>query len=220
MLVEHGSTRCVKANAVPVGKDNHAHVEVTREIARRFNHLYGETFPVPELITSDVSSLVGTDGQAKASKSLGNVIYLSDSAEEVRKKVSAMYTDPNRVRADIPGSDEGNPVFVYHDAFNDNPAEVAELNERYRAGTVGDVEVKDALAAALNRFLEPIRERRASFEAQPGLVDQIIVDGTERTRREVQQAVSEVRKAMGLAGAYNQLRRKAKRAQKKAAGQP
>lgn len=208
---------CVKAHVVPVGKDNHAHVEVTREIARRFNHLYGETFPVPELVTSDVSTLVGTDGQAKASKSLGNVIYLADSAEEVRKKVATMYTDPNRVRADIPGTVEGNPVFIYHDAFNDNPAEVADLKERYQAGTVGDVEVKDKLAAAINRFLDPIRERRAAFEAQPGLVDQIIVDGTERTRREVQQVVSEVRKAMGLAGAYNQLRRKAERAQKKAA---
>ncbi len=130
-----------------------------------------------------------------------------------------MYTDPNRVRADIPGTVEGNPVFVYHDAFNDNPAEVAELKDRYRAGTVGDVEVKDKLAAALNRFLDPIRERRATFEAQPGLVDQIIVEGTERTRREVQQVVFEVRKAMGLAGAYNQLRRKAERAQKKAAAQ-
>ncbi|MDT0300603.1 tryptophan--tRNA ligase [Streptomonospora wellingtoniae] len=210
---------CVKANVVPVGKDNHAHVEVTREIARRFNHLYGETFPVPELVTSEVSTLVGTDGHAKASKSLGNVIYLADSAEEVRKKVAAMYTDPNRVRADVPGTVEGNPVFIYHDAFNDDPDQVADLKERYQAGTVGDVEVKDKLAAAINRFLDPIRERRAAFEAQPGLVDQIIVEGTERTRREVQQVVFEVRKAMGLAGAYNQLRRKAERAQKKAAAE-
>lgn len=210
---------CVKAHAVPVGKDNHAHVEVTREIARRFNHLYGETFPIPEFITSEVSSLVGTDGQAKVSKSLDNVIYLSDSAEEVRRKVSTMYTDPNRVRADIPGTVEGNPVFIYHDSFNDNPAEVADLKERYRAGTVGDVEVKDKLAAAINRFLDPVRERRAAFEAQPGLVDQIIVEGTERTRREMQQVVFEARKAMGLAGAFNQLRRKAERAQKKAASQ-
>ncbi|GAA4896190.1 tryptophan--tRNA ligase [Streptomonospora salina] len=210
---------CVKANVVPVGKDNHAHVEVTREIARRFNHLYGETFPVPELVTSEVSTLVGTDGHAKASKSLGNVIYLADSAEDVRKKVAAMYTDPNRVRADVPGTVEGNPVFIYHDTFNDDPDQVADLKERYQAGTVGDVEVKDKLAAAINRFLDPIRERRAAFEAQPGLVDQIIVEGTERTRREVQQVVFEVRKAMGLAGAYNQLRRKAERAQKKAAAE-
>ncbi len=205
---------CVKAHVVPVGKDNHAHVEVTREIARRFNHLYGETFPVPELVTSEVPTLVGTDGQGKMSKSVGNVIYLSDSADDVRKKVSGMYTDPNRIRADIPGAVDGNPVFIYHDVFNDNTAEVDDLKERYRAGKVGDVEVKDKLAAAINRFLDPMRERRAHYESQSGLVDEIIVEGTEQTRREVQRVVLEVRKAMGLTGAYNQLRRKAERVRK------
>ncbi|MGJ5754339.1 tryptophanyl-tRNA synthetase [Streptomyces puniciscabiei] len=205
---------CVKAHVVPVGKDNHAHVEVTREIARRFNYLYGETFPVPELVESEVPTLVGTDGQGKMSKSIGNVIYLSDSAEDVRKRVAGMYTDPNRIRADIPGTVEGNPVFIYHDVFNDNAAEVADLKERYRAGKVGDVEVKDKLAAAINRFLDPMRERRARYEEQSGLVDEIIVEGTERTRREVQQVVFEARKAMGLTAAYNQLRRKAERARK------
>jgi tryptophanyl-tRNA synthetase len=205
---------CVKAHAVPVGKDNHAHVEITREIARRFNHLYGETFPIPDLVESDVATLIGTDGQGKMSKSIGNVIFLSDDADEVRKKVAGMYTDPKRVRADIPGTVEGNPVFAYHDVFNDNAGEVEELKERYRAGKVGDVEVKDKLAAAINRFLDPMRERRAHCQDQPGLVDEIIVNGTERTRREVQQVVFEVRKAMGLTGAYNQLRRKAERARK------
>ncbi|MGH4020569.1 MAG: tryptophan--tRNA ligase [Pseudonocardiaceae bacterium] len=205
---------CVKAHVVPVGKENHAHIEVTREIARRFNYLYGETFPVPELVTSEVPILVGTDGQGKMSKSLGNVIHLSDSADEVRKKVSGMYTDPNRTRADIPGTVEGNPVFIYHDVFNDNTAEVEDLKERYRAGKVGDVEVKDELAAAINRFLDPMRERHAHYESQSGLVDEIIVEGTERTRREVQQVVFDVRKAMGLTGAYNQLRRKAERVRK------
>ncbi|MGH3913468.1 MAG: tryptophan--tRNA ligase [Pseudonocardiaceae bacterium] len=205
---------CVKANAVPVGKDNHAHVEVTREIARRFNHLYGETFPVPELVTSEVPTLIGTDGQGKMSKSIGNVIYLSDSADDVRKKVSGMYTDPNRISADIPGTVEGNPVFVYHDVFNDNKAEVDDLKVRYREGKVGDVEVKDKLTTAINRFLDPMRERRSRYESHSGLVDEIIVEGTERTRREAQQVVFEVRKAMGLTGAYNQLRRKAERARK------
>jgi len=125
-----------------------------------------------------------------------------------------LYTDPNRIRADIPGTVEGNPVFSYHDVFNDNRAEVEDLKERYRAGKVGDVEVKDKLAAAINRFLDPMRERRARYESESGLVDEIIVEGTERTRREVQQVVFEVRKAMGLTGAYNQLRRKAERARK------
>jgi tryptophanyl-tRNA synthetase len=205
---------CVKAHAVPVGKDNHAHVEVTREIARRFNHLYGDVFPVPELVTSEVPTLVGTDGQGKMSKSIGNVIYLSDTDAEVRKKVSGMYTDPNRVRADIPGTVEGNPVFFYHDVFNTDKAEVDDLKTRYREGRVGDVEVKNKLAAAINRFLDPMRERRARFESESGLVDEIIVEGTERTRREVQQVVFEVRKAMGLTAAYAQLRRKAERARK------
>jgi tryptophanyl-tRNA synthetase len=204
----------VKGNVVPVGKDNAAHVEVTREIARRFNHLYGEVFPIPELISSDVPTLVGTDGQAKMSKSLGNVILLSDGPDEVHRRVMSMYTDPKRTRADIPGTVEGNPVFIYHDVFNPNRAEVEELKERYRAGTVGDIEIKTRLAAAINRFLDPMRERRARFEQDKGLVDELIVDGTERTRREVQQTVREVRKAMGLTATFVQIRRKAERSGK------
>lgn len=200
---------CVKAHAVPVGKDNAAHVEITREIARRFNHLYGETFPVPEMIHADVPMLVGTDGQGKMSKSVGNAILLSDDADTVRRKVMAMYTDPDRVRADVPGKVDGNPVFVYHDAFNDDQAQVADLKERYLAGRVGDVEVKEKLAAAVNRFLDPMRERRDRFAREKGLVDRLIVEGTERTREVVQQTVFEARKAMGLTATYTRLRRKA-----------
>ncbi|MGK5445219.1 tryptophan--tRNA ligase [Micromonospora sp. URMC 105] len=207
---------CVKAQVVPVGRDNAAHVEVTREIARRFNHLYGEVFPVPQMIASDTPTLVGTDGQGKMSKSRGNAIALADDAATVRRKVLAMYTDPNRVRADVPGTVEGNPVFAYHDVFNPDRAAVAELKSRYRAGRVGDVEVKEALAVALNRFLDPIRERRARIEADAGLVDQLIVDGTERTREQVRRTVVEVRRAMGLTGAYQQVRRRAERTRKAA----
>ncbi|MEV1333761.1 tryptophan--tRNA ligase [Micromonospora costi] len=207
---------CVKGQVVPVGKDNAAHVEVTREIARRFNNLYGPVFPVPELVAADTPSLVGTDGAAKMSKSRGNTILLSDDAATVRRKVMGMYTDPNRVRADVPGTVEGNPVFAYHDVFNPDRARVDELKQRYRAGRVGDVEVKEALVAALNRFLDPIRERRARIVADRGLVDQLIVEGTERTRREVRQTVTEVRRAMGLTGAYTQVRRRAERARKAA----
>ncbi|GIE92485.1 tryptophan--tRNA ligase [Actinoplanes regularis] len=202
---------CVKAHVVPVGKDNAAHVEVTREIARRFNYLYGDVFPVPELVQAETPTLVGTDGQAKMSKSLGNTIALSDEPGVVRKKVMGMYTDPNRIRADVPGTVEGNPVFAYHDVFNPNKAEVEDLKTRYRAGKVGDVEVKEKLANALNAFLDPMRERRARYENDKGRVDELIVDGTERTRREVQQTVFEVRKAMGLTGVYTQIRRKAER---------
>lgn len=205
---------CVKGQVVPVGKDNAAHVEVTREIARRFNHLYGEVFPVPEMIPSETPTLIGTDGRAKMSKSLGNAISLSDDPATVRRKVMGMYTDPNRVRADVPGTVEGNPVFAYHDVFNPDRGRVAELKQRYRAGRVGDVEVKEELAVALNRFLDPIRERRARIEADRGLVDQLIVEGTERTRAEVRRTLLEVRRAMGLTSAYTQVRRRAERYRK------
>lgn len=127
----------MRATHVPVGKDNEAHVEISREIARRFNHLYGDFFPVPELIKGQVRSLIGTDGQAKMSKSIGNTIYLSDDAATVEQKVRGMYTDPNRVRADIPGKVEGNPVFIYHDIFNLDKDEVADFKRRYRQGKVG-----------------------------------------------------------------------------------
>jgi tryptophanyl-tRNA synthetase len=198
---------CVRGNIVPVGKDNAAHVEIAREIARRFNSLYGELFPIPEMIPGDVPTLVGTDGQSKMSKSLNNAIYLSDSASEVERKVASMYTDPNRVHADTPGRVEGNPVFIYHDAFNPNAAEVADLKERYRAGRVGDVEVKQKLSSAINDLLDPMRERRARYD-QPGLIEQIIWTGTERVREETKATLHAMQKAMGFTGVWNRIRRK------------
>src|SRR5512135_1680409 len=135
----------VRANLVPVGKDQASHVEVTRELARRFNFLYGEVFPEHDTLIGEVPTLVGTDNKAKMSKSLGNAILLSDDTETVRQKVMNMYTDPTRVRMDIPGNPDGNPVFQYHDAFNSNKDEVEDLKSRYRAGKVGDVEVKKKL---------------------------------------------------------------------------
>lgn len=200
----------VRAAAVPVGKDNAPHVEVAREMARRFNRRYGPVFTVPALVPADVPVLPGTDGKAKMSKSLGNAIYLSDPPEEVAAKVRRMYTDPARTTAGVPGTVAGNPVFVYHDAFNDRPAEVAELKERYRAGKVGDAEVKDKLAAALNRFLGPIRERRAALAADQGLVEELIVTGTERTRREAGRTLADMRAAMGLTAALAGFRRAAR----------
>lgn len=187
-----------RANLVPVGKDNESHIEVTREIARRFNGLYGDVFPIPDVLIGDVPSLIGTDGQAKMSKSLNNGIFLSDDAKTVETKVRGMFTDPNRVRADIPGRVEGNPVFIYHDAFNPNTEEVNELKERYQLGTVGDVEVKRKLWTAINNFLEPMRERRAKYEANPKLVEDILIDGTDRTRKQAIQTMEMVREAMGL----------------------
>ncbi len=187
-----------RAQLVPVGKDNEAHVEVTREIARRFNTLYGEVFPLPESLIGEVPTLVGTDGKARMSKSLGNAIYLTDPADVVAAKVMQMYTDPNRVRADIPGRVEGNPIFIYHDAFNPDKEEVAELQERYRQGRVGDVEVKRRLATALNLVLDPFREQRARLAARPGLVDEVLTEGTARLRAEARQTMALVREAMGM----------------------
>ncbi len=189
---------CVRANLVPVGKDQASHLEVTREVARRFNSLYGDVLPEPDTLIGDVPNLVGIDGKAKMSKSLDNAIYLSDDAKTVEQKVRTMYTDPNRVRADIPGRVEGNPVFMYHDAFNPDTAEVDDLKDRYRTGRVGDVEVKRKLAAALNRFLDPIRERRAAFERQPRIVEEILAAGSERARREANETLDRMKSAMGL----------------------
>jgi tryptophanyl-tRNA synthetase len=203
-----------RAHLVPVGKDNESHVELTREIARRFNYLYGEVFPVPDVMVGDFGSLVGTDGNAKMSKSLNNAIYIADDAKTVQKKVMSMYTDPNRIRADIPGTVEGNPVFIYHDAFNPDIDEIGDLKDRYRAGKVGDVEVKSKLAAALNTFLDPIRERRERFSAESGLVDEIIYEGTLRMRQEARETVTEMKKAMGLSGIWNKISRKAEKARK------
>jgi tryptophanyl-tRNA synthetase len=187
-----------RATLVPVGKDNESHIEVTREIARRFNYLYGEVFPIPDVLVGDVPSLIGIDGQAKMSKSLNNAIFLSDDETTVNEKVRGMFTDPARIRADIPGRVEGNPVFIYHDAFNPNTPEVDDLKARYREGKVGDVEVKKKLMLAINNFLAPFRERRAHYEAQPGLVEDIIAAGTDKTRAEAEATMTLVREAMGL----------------------
>jgi len=189
---------CVRANLVPVGKDQASHLELTREIARRFNTLYGETLPEPETLIGDVPTLVGTDGQAKMSKSLDNAIYLSDDARTVESKVRGMYTDPARTRADIPGKVEGNPVFIYHDAFNPDVDEVNDLKERYRQGKVGDVEVKKKLAAAINDFLEPLRERRAGFESKPRIVEDVLMSGSSRAREEAALTLHKMKDAMGL----------------------
>jgi tryptophanyl-tRNA synthetase len=197
-VLQAGDILMPRAHLVPVGKDNEAHVEITREIARRFNYLYGEVFPEPDVLVPEVGSLPGTDGQGKMSKSAGNAIFLSDDAGTVEQKVRGMYTDPNRVRADIPGKVEGNPVFAYHDAFNPDLDEVNDLKDRYRQGKVGDVEVKRKLALAINNFLEPMRERRARFSADPALVDEILAAGNARTRNVARDTIRMVEAAMGL----------------------
>jgi tryptophanyl-tRNA synthetase len=187
-----------RADIVPVGKDNVAHVEITRELARQLNTAYGPVFPEPEPLLSDVPALVGTDNRGKMSKSAGNAIFLSDDEQSVRAKVGAMFTDPKRIHADIPGTVEDNPVFIYHRIFNENRAEVSDLEERYRAGKVGDREVKDRLARALNDFLGPFRERMAFYRSKPGLVDDIICSGTRRMRRIATETMRQLRAKMGI----------------------
>jgi tryptophanyl-tRNA synthetase len=203
-----------QADLVPVGKDNESHVELARQIARRFNNTYGEVFPLPEAYVVG-GTLVGTDGQAKMSKSLDNAIFLSDDPATVRRRVFGMYTDPKRISADIPGTVEGNPVFEYHDYFNPNGEEVEDLKARYRQGRVGDVEVKEKLAIALNNFLDPMRERRAYYESQTGYVDELLYEGTRRAAEEGKATLLEVRKAMGLTGVWNRISRAAEKRRKR-----
>jgi len=187
-----------RANLVPVGKDNQAHVELAREIARRFNSLYRNVFPEPDVLVGDVPTLVGTDGNAKMSKSLNNAIYLSDDAAAVEGKVKSMFTDPKRLRATDPGTVEGNPVFIYHDAFNPNIDEVNDLKDRYRTGKVGDVEVKVKLIAAINNFLDPIRQRRTYYQTQPSLLRDVIAKGIKHMQAEAHETMEIVREATGL----------------------
>jgi tryptophanyl-tRNA synthetase len=185
---------------VPAGEDQQPMVEQTREIVRKFNRTYGVTFKVPEILVGRIARLVGTDGSAKMSKSLGNVIYLSDDAAAVEKKVMGMYTDPNRLKADDAGSIQNNPVFIYLDAFatTNHLDTLGKLKERYIRGEVGDVEVKRYLALVLNEFLDPIRERRAFYEARPELVQQILKDGTKAARELAAETLVKVKSAMQL----------------------
>jgi tryptophanyl-tRNA synthetase len=200
-LLQTADVAIYDGRLVPVGEDQVAHLEFAREAVRRFNNVFGagrEVLVEPQPLLTTFGRLPGLDGDKKMSKSLGNTIHLSDSEDEVKKKVMRMYTDPKRVRADIPGTVEGNPVFVYHDAFNPNTAEVDDLKARYRAGKVGDVEVKTKLAAALNAHLDPIRERRAAVLARPDRLKEMLFDGSARARVIAQETMGRVREALKI----------------------
>jgi tryptophanyl-tRNA synthetase len=187
-----------KADLVPVGEDQLPMIEQTREIVRRFNRLYGKVLIEPRAMLGAVARLPGTDGEAKMSKSVGNCIYLGDPTEVVRKRVMSMFTDPKRIHPTDPGTVEGNPVFTYHDVFNPNKEEIEDLKNRYRLGTVGDVEVKQRLFEALETFLTPIRTRRQELAANPKRVYEIIMDGTAKGRALAQATMAEVRHAMKI----------------------
>ena len=199
-----------KATTVPAGIDQEPMIEQTREIVHKFNSVYGETLVEPEILLPNNSAcmrLPGTDGKAKMSKSLGNCIYLSDSAEDVRKKVMTMYTDPNHLRVEDPGQVEGNTVFTYLDAFSTpehfekylpDYASLDELKGHYRRGGLGDVKVKRFLIAVLNEILEPIRERRHHFEQNIEEVYRMLEEGSAKARAAAAETLNDVRNAMRI----------------------
>ncbi len=188
----------LQADIVPVGKDNEAHIELTRDIAKKFNHLYGKVFSYPSTLLSEFPSLVGIDGNGKMSKSADNAIFLSDSSEEVTRKVYRMFTDPNRIHATTPGRIENNPLFIYHDIFNPNLDEVEDFKKRYQEGKIKDIDIKKRLAEELNILLTPIRERRKELANNPNYIKTIIKNGSEKAFLLAQKVIKEVKEAMGL----------------------
>jgi len=198
-ILQSADILMVKANLVPVGRDQASHLEITREIAESFNKTYKQDiFPLPETLIGDIGSLIGTDGQGKASKSKGNSIYLSEKPDDLEKKIKSMYTDPTRLKATDPGHIEGNTVFTYLDAFSTKTDQINEFKSRYTAGTVGDVEVKQFLLQELKIFLAPIQENRAFYESKPDLLEDIITSGSKKAQAEAQKTLHECLLAMGL----------------------
>lgn len=199
-----------RATHVPAGEDQEPMIEQCREIVRRFNYIYGNTLVEPEIMLPDNSAclrLPGTDGKAKMSKSLGNCIYLSDSADEVEKKVRSMYTDPTHIKVSDPGKLEGNTVFTYLDAFCrpehfgrylPDYANLDELKAHYTRGGLGDVKVKKFLAAIMQEELAPIRERRKAYEKDIPAIYDMLKKGCEVAREAAAQTLDEVRRAMKI----------------------
>lgn len=186
-----------RAHLVPVGDDQLPHIELTRETARRFNRRFKPVFPEPEALLGRVARLVGTDGNAKMSKSRNNAIYLKDDAATVAKKVKSMYGGPPR-GAKEPGNVDENPIFLYHDAFNPDRAEVADLKERYEREGVGNAELKEKLAIALNDLLEPIRDRRQRHAANMPAVREALEAGTNRARTIARETMEMVHDALDM----------------------
>ncbi len=187
-----------KGNIVPVGEDQKPVIEQCNEIVDTFNRLYGETFERVKHLVGDTPRLVGTDGNAKMSKSLGNCIYLSDSKDTIAQKVQSMYTDPNHIRVEDPGQVEGNVVFTYLDVFDTDKDGVAELKKQYQAGGLGDVVLKRRLTEVLEGMIAPIRARREELAKNPEAIMKILEAGTEQARRVGEQTMNEVRKALHI----------------------
>lgn len=191
-----------KASGVPVGEDQLPMIEQTREVVRSFNTIYNrEVLVEPHAIlpsNSECSRLPGTDGTAKMSKSLGNCIYLSDDADTIKKKIMSMYTDPNHIRVEDPGKTEGNPVFIYLDAFATDKDTLLEMKEHYKRGGLGDVKVKKYLNEVLQAELDPIRKRREEFSKDRAAVYKMLYDGSQKARAVAAQTLKEVRNAIGI----------------------
>lgn len=185
-----------KAYGVPVGIDQVPHVEITREIARRFNHLYGEVFPEPESILTTTPKILGTD-RRKMSKSYNNAIYFSDSPEEITAKVATMVTDPQRARRSDPGNPDVCNVFEFHKLYSDETT-TARVNKECRIAEIGCVECKQIMAKYLIKALEPMREKRKYYEERPNLVDDITVEGCNKARKVAQRTMAEVRRSIKL----------------------
>lgn len=194
-----------KAEQVPVGEDQLPHLELARELSRRFNQLYGSVFPEPQPILATMPRLPGIDNRTMHT-SYGNAIFLRDTPEETTRKIMGMFTDPTRLHATDPGHVENNPVFTYLDVFNLDKDEVAELQRRYRAGTIGDVAVKRRLAEVLNTYLAPLRARRAELASRPNEIRDILRIGTEKARLLARDTLAEVQDHMGLSLASENLR--------------
>ncbi|MEC7921009.1 MAG: tryptophan--tRNA ligase [Chloroflexota bacterium] len=187
-----------RADLVPVGEDQAPHIEMTREVVRKFNRIFEPIFKEPDTKIGRVPRLKGIDGNNKMSKSKGNVIELRFSEEQVNKAVMSMYTDPKRLKATDPGTVEGNPLFQYHDAFNPDKEKVDDFKKRYREGKVGDVEVKKDLAESLNNFLSSIREKREYYENNPKEVEDALMSGTSKAREIASETMKMVRAAMKI----------------------
>ncbi len=187
-----------RAHLVPVGEDQLPLIEQTREIVRKFNSLYGPVLIEPQALIGEIGRLIGTDGQAKMSKSLGNAIYLSDSPSIVEEKVRKMFTDPTKIHLGDRGHPDSCPVYTYMAIFNSDKEAVKEVRAGCLGGNLGCVRCKEKLATVLNRFLEPIREKRRKYEGHQELIAEILLSGTKKARAEAEETMKQVRKAMKI----------------------
>ena len=192
------------ADYVPVGEDQKQHIEITREIAQRFNRIYGQTFNVPDIYNVKTTArIVGTDGRRKMSKSLNNYISIFANEVVIKKQIMGCFTDPNRLHPEDPGKVEGNPIFIYHDLVNEDKQEMVDLKNRYKEGKVGDVEVKEKLFKALLKRFDKERKRYQELQNNPGEIIEILQSGAKKAREQAEKKMTEVREKIGITNKYS-----------------